>query len=106
VEAIRLDARGVAWIGGTRTKVIQVVLDHIVHGWSSAEIHDQYPHLSPRQIANALAYYEEHQAQLDAEIRSRYDRVERMRSQATGQFTREELEVRLRDRHQDKSPAS
>lgn len=104
-KGIRLDDSGVAWIADTQTKVVEVVLDHVASGWSASEIHDHHPHLSPRQIESALAYYAENQAQLDAEIRSRYDRVEQMRSQATGQFTREELEARLRNRRQGKTPA-
>ncbi len=34
-----LDHRGVAWIAGTRVKVIEVVLDKIAYGWSPEEIH-------------------------------------------------------------------
>ena len=32
---IRLDDRGVAWIDDTNTKVIEVALDMIAHGWRS-----------------------------------------------------------------------
>ncbi len=31
---IELDAEGVAWIGGTKTKVTEIVLDKMAHGWS------------------------------------------------------------------------
>jgi hypothetical protein len=36
---IRLDDRSVAWIDNTNTKVIEVALDMIAHGWSPEEIH-------------------------------------------------------------------
>ena len=36
---IELDARGVAWIRGTKVKVIEVVLDKIAYGSSPEEIH-------------------------------------------------------------------
>jgi hypothetical protein len=35
---IELDDRGVAWIGGTKVKVTEVVLDKIAYGWSPEEI--------------------------------------------------------------------
>ena len=54
---VRLDEHGVAWIEGTRIKVIEVVLDKLAHGSSPEEIHFQYPHLSLSQIHGALAYY-------------------------------------------------
>ena len=52
---IRLDDRGVAWIDDTNTKVIEVALDMIAHGWSPEEIHFQHAHLSLAQIHAALA---------------------------------------------------
>ena len=45
---IRLDDRGVAWIGDTNTKAIEVALDMIAHGWSLEEIHFQHSHLRPQ----------------------------------------------------------
>ncbi len=49
INHVRLDEKGVAWIDKTRTKVIEVALDHIAYGWSAEEIHRQHPH-----TANAL----------------------------------------------------
>jgi uncharacterized protein (DUF433 family) len=65
---IHLDERGRAWIDDTNTKVIEVALAQVAHGWSAYEIHRQYPHLSLAQIHAALAYYFDHQAEYDAEI--------------------------------------
>ena len=65
---IELDDRGVAWIGGTRVKVTEVVLDKLAHGWSPEEIHFQHPHLSLAQIHGTLTYYYENQAHFDALI--------------------------------------
>lgn len=70
---IEIDERGVAWIGGTRVKVVEVVLDKIAHGWSPEEIHFQHPHLSLAQIHAALTYYYENQSRLDAEIKQRLE---------------------------------
>jgi uncharacterized protein (DUF433 family) len=66
---IELDARGLAWIAGTRVKVVEIVLDKLAHGWSSEEIHFQHPNLSMAQIHAALTYYYENQAKLDEQIR-------------------------------------
>jgi uncharacterized protein (DUF433 family) len=57
---IWLDEKGTAWIDDTGVKVIEVVLSHLAYGWSPAEIHFQYPHLSLAQIYAALAYYYDH----------------------------------------------
>jgi uncharacterized protein (DUF433 family) len=66
---IEPDERGIASIGGTRTKVTEVVLDKIAYGWSPEEIHFQHPHLALAQIHAALTYYYENQTELDEQIR-------------------------------------
>ena len=68
---IRLDARGMAWIDDTNTKVVEVALDHLAHGWSPEEIHFQHPHLSLGQVHSALAYYHDNREELDAGIQAR-----------------------------------
>jgi uncharacterized protein (DUF433 family) len=92
---VYLDDKGVARIEGTRTKVIQVALDKVARGWDAEEIHAQHPYLSLGQIHSALAYYYDHQAELDADIERRDREAERLRAQAGRQFTRAELEERL-----------
>ena len=79
---IRLDDRGVAWIDDTNTKVIEVALDMMAHGWSPEEIHFQHAHLSLAQIHAALGYYYDHKAEMDTEIQSSVREVERLRTQA------------------------
>jgi uncharacterized protein (DUF433 family) len=68
---IEIDERGVAWIDDTNVKVIEIAVDKLAHGSSPEEMHFQYPHLSLAQIHAALAYYYDHQAELDAEIEAR-----------------------------------
>src|ERR1051325_579420 len=79
---IRLDERGVPWIEDTNTKVIEVALDQIAHGWSAEEIHFQHPHLSLGQIHAALGYYHDHKAEMDAEIQRQLARVDELRREA------------------------
>jgi uncharacterized protein (DUF433 family) len=69
VTRIELDDRGVAWIAGTKVKVVQVVLDKIASGSSPEEIHFQHPNLSLAQIHGALTYYYENQENVDEQIR-------------------------------------
>jgi uncharacterized protein (DUF433 family) len=77
---IELDDQGVAWISDTKVKVIEIALDKLVHGSSPEEMHFQYPHLSLAQIYAALAYYYEHQSELDAEIQRRWQEANELAS--------------------------
>jgi uncharacterized protein (DUF433 family) len=95
---IEIDEQGVPWISGANTKVVEVVLDKMAYGWSPEEMHRQHPHLSMAKIHAALAYYYEHQDEVDADIERRNRFVEEMRAQNKNPFTREELESRLRKR--------
>lgn len=65
---IVLDERQRPIIAGTTTKVIEIVLDHQAYGWSPGEIVYQFPYLTMGQVHSALAYYWDHQAEIDAEI--------------------------------------
>ena len=65
---VHTDDQGAAWIDDTNVKVIEVVLDRLAYGWSPEEIHFQHPHLSLAQIYAALAYYYDHEAEVDREI--------------------------------------
>ena len=88
---IRLDESGVAWIDQTNTKVVEVALDMIAHGWSPEEIHFQHPHLSLAQIHAALGYYYDHKDALDAQIQSSLRDADRLRIQASESPIRKRL---------------
>jgi Protein of unknown function (DUF433) len=62
--------------------VVEVVLDHIAHGWSMEEIHFQHPHLSLAQIHAAFVYYYEHQAEMDALIAEQVARIDALQKTA------------------------
>ena len=51
-----------------RTRVAQIVMDHLGRAWSAEDIARQYPHLSLSEIHSALAYYFDHQEDIDREI--------------------------------------
>ena len=88
-EHITLNEAGIAYINGTTTKVIEVVLDYKAYGWSPEEIHYQHSYLSLGQIHSAFAYYWDHAEQLDREIEERSRDVEHIRAEiGTGDLRR------------------
>ena len=90
--SIEIDDKGVAWVADTNTKVIEVVLDKVAHGWSPEEIYFQhYGDLSLAQIHAALAYYYDHQAELDAEIKRRAQEGDELAKKASNPTLREKL---------------
>jgi uncharacterized protein (DUF433 family) len=79
---IVLDERGRPWIDGTNTKVIEVVLDYFAYGWSPEEMHRHHPHLPLGKLYAAMAYYFDHQEELDAEIERQTKELAAMRAAA------------------------
>ncbi len=90
---VELDESGVAWIIGEKVKVIELAIDKLAHGTTPEEMHTQFPHLSIAQIYAGLAYYYEHQSELDAEIQKRWGEVNELASRGSDS----PLQVRLRE---------
>jgi uncharacterized protein (DUF433 family) len=77
---IRIDEQGQVWIDGTSYRVLDVVMDHLLHGFSPSEIQYQhYGELTMAQVYSALAYYHDHRGEMDEEIRREADAVEHAR---------------------------
>ena len=81
-EHIAIDGSNVPFIKSTTMKVVELVQEHIAHGWSAEELHFQHPHLSLGQIHSALAYYWDHKDELDRDMTYRRERVKEMRRAA------------------------
>src|SRR5210317_1130554 len=77
-EHVVLDENGVPSISGTNMKIIELVLEKSAYGWSPEELHFQHPYLSLGQIHSALAYYWDHQKELDSDIENRLATVEKI----------------------------
>lgn len=77
-EHIVLVDEKVPVILGTNMKVIELVLDKVAYGWSPEELHFQHPDLTLGQIHSALAYYWDHQDQLDRDIERRLQEINRI----------------------------
>ena len=80
---ITLNPHRVPCIDGTRHRVIDIVADHVAHGYSAAQIVEQYPDLTPTQVDAALTYYYHHQAELDAALMASYTQAEHSRHDHT-----------------------
>jgi uncharacterized protein (DUF433 family) len=88
---IAIDDQGRPWIEGTKTKVIEVVLDWLAYGWSPEEIHRQHPHLPLAKIHAAFSYYYDHQAEIDAEIERQEDAFDQIKATTTDSPLRRRL---------------
>ena len=79
-EHVALNDKKVPIIAGTNMKVIELVLEKNAYGWSPEEMHLQHPYLTLGQIHSALAYYWDHQEELDKDIERRLEFVDRVQS--------------------------
>jgi uncharacterized protein (DUF433 family) len=79
---IRMDEQGRAWIDDANIKVIEIVLDHIAYGWTAEAIQENHPALTLAQVYAALAWYYDHQADIDAEVERQSERLQALRAAA------------------------
>jgi len=77
-EHVILNGDNVPIIAGTNMKVIELVLGRMAYGWSPEELHFQHPYLTLGQIHSALAYYWDHQEELDRDIEQRLEFVDQL----------------------------
>jgi uncharacterized protein (DUF433 family) len=79
---IILNENQIPIIEGTTLKVVEIIMAKTAYGWSPEEIHFQHPYLTMSQIYAALAYYWEHQAELDADIEQTENYAEEMQKES------------------------
>jgi uncharacterized protein (DUF433 family) len=75
-----------------RIRVSQIVIDYLNHGWSADEICIHHPHLKLAEVHSAMAYYFDHQPEMDAEIAEEQRLIEESRINAKPT----QVETRLR----------
>ena len=63
-------------IEDTNFILVELVLNHTAYGWEPAELQENHPYLTLSQIYSALAYYWDHQNEVDADIHRRLERVD------------------------------
>jgi uncharacterized protein (DUF433 family) len=67
------------WLIGTQTKVVEVALDRLAHHWDADEIQREHPHLTLGQIHSCLAYYYDHQEEMDQIVEEQLRAVKHLR---------------------------
>jgi hypothetical protein len=75
-----------------RIRVSQIVVDYLNHGWSADEIVIHYPHLKLSEVHSAMAYYFDHQAEIDGEI----DAEQQLIAESSNNSQPTPVELRLR----------
>ena len=91
---IALTDEGVPVVDGTGFKVKQLVGERLAHGSSPEELQFQHPQLSLAQVYSALAYYEDHQEEMNAYILENEARAEALQAQLDSP----ELKARVRSK--------
>ncbi|MDY6781139.1 MAG: DUF433 domain-containing protein [Cyanobacteriota bacterium] len=66
-----------------RIRVAQIVMDYLAYGWSIEEICRQHLYLKPAEAHTAMAYYFDHQEEIELEIRQEWQQVQEDAAQAT-----------------------
>ncbi|MBM4174949.1 MAG: DUF433 domain-containing protein [Ignavibacteria bacterium] len=77
-DHIQFDEQGIPFIAGTKIKVVEIIVEYLAYAWSPEEIHFQHPNLSLGQIHTALAYYWDNQEKMDAEIKNRIEKIDKL----------------------------
>ena len=78
---IALTDAGVPVIQGTGFKLKQLIGEKRAHGSSPEELQFQHPQLNLAQVYSALAYYEDHQEEIDAYLLQGEARAEALKAQ-------------------------
>lgn len=79
---IWVDEQGRAWIDDANVKVIEIALDHVAYGWTAEAIHENHAGLTIAQVYAALAWYYDHQTDMDAEIEGQNEQLQALRAAA------------------------
>jgi Protein of unknown function (DUF433) len=65
-----------------RIRVAQIAMDYLEHGWSVDEMCRQHPYLTLSEAHAAMAYYFDHQTDIDREIGEEIEQGDRDQSQS------------------------
>jgi uncharacterized protein (DUF433 family) len=85
-------------VKGTRTRVIDIVIEYTLLGWSPNEIVDAHPYLDLAGVHDVLSYYYEHQQEIDAEIQERIRHIEELKKEYPSKV-KEKLELLKEDKN-------
>src|SRR5258707_5827337 len=60
-----------------RTRVAMIVMDYLARGLGPEDMVRHYPYLTLAEVHSAMAYYYDHQQEIDAEIQAELDQLDR-----------------------------
>ncbi len=80
-EHVVLDEQNTPIIAGTTMKVRELAAERLAWGWSPEELLLNHSYLTLGQIFSALAYYADHQPEIDKSIEADIDLVNKLRLQ-------------------------
>ena len=60
-----------------RTRVAMIVMDYLARGLGPEDMLRHYPYLKLSEVHAAMAYYHDHQQEIDAEIQGELDQLEK-----------------------------
>jgi hypothetical protein len=60
-----------------RTRVAMIVMDYLTRGLGPEDMVRHYPYLTLAEVHAAMAYYHDHQDEIDAEIHAEVEQLER-----------------------------
>ncbi len=81
-EHIVLDDKGTPTIAGTDMKVRELVSERLAWGWSPEELLLNHPYLTMGKIFSALAFYADHQSEIDQAIEADLQLAEELRQKS------------------------
>lgn len=59
-----------------RTRVAMIVMDYLARGFGPEDLVRHYPYLNLAEVHAAMAYYHDHQIEIDSEIQAELDQLE------------------------------
>ena len=74
-------SQGSPVIQGTRTRIIDIIIEYEYLGKTPDEIVNAHPHLNLAQIHDAISYYYDYREEIDRDISQRKDKIEELRNQ-------------------------
>jgi len=81
-EHVVSNEQGTPVIAGTTMKVQELVAERLSWGWSPEELLINHPYLTLGQIFSALAYYADHQEEIDQAIEEDVQYMDELRRKA------------------------
>ncbi len=63
-----------------RIRIAQIIMDYLAYGWSVDEMCRQHPYLTLAEAHAAMAYYFDHQAEIDHEIQAEWQQAQNLGS--------------------------